>query len=30
VVGEVLTAAPGPAVDPLLYYDRGFTELAWS
>ena len=30
VVGEVLEAQRGPAVDPLLYFDRAFTELAWS
>lgn len=30
VVGRVERAARGAATDPLIYFERGFTELAWS
>ncbi|MBX6343232.1 MAG: flavin reductase family protein, partial [Thermomicrobiaceae bacterium] len=28
-VGRVEDLALGPGSDPLVYFDRGFTELAW-
>ena len=28
-VGQVAAVASGEADDPLVYFDRGFTELAW-